>query len=286
MKRLPLSSIDTNVASPVSLKDHKLFQKNGDDAKNGFTSGTLVSPFKEAECNSRRCSNELIGEGFNVQKVGLSLVGGSIMNSCITPLRQQDRSYECESSSNSTLIKSLVFPETNVSISTSNFLGDDFDESILEQIDAICEQKSSLSSERADSAMEKKDTGFVIKSCEEDITLVNVSDEMSKSEDILDYHSADDEACRVKELGKLENELTKNMSEDILDSHSADDEACGVKEFGKSENELTKNMPDEYAKYIRSLNDKQQEAACTDISIPLVIVAGPGSGKVYFSPIF
>ncbi|KAK6121752.1 hypothetical protein DH2020_044504 [Rehmannia glutinosa] len=38
-------------------------------------------------------------------------------------------------------------------------------------------------------------------------------------------------------------------------------------------------MPEEYAKYIQSLNDKQQEAACSDISIPLVIVAGPGSGK-------
>ncbi|KZV24457.1 ATP-dependent DNA helicase srs2-like [Dorcoceras hygrometricum] len=38
-------------------------------------------------------------------------------------------------------------------------------------------------------------------------------------------------------------------------------------------------MPEEYAKYIHSLNDRQREAACFDISIPLVIVAGPGSGK-------
>lgn len=254
--RLPLSSIDTNLASPVSLKSHKLFPKNGDNAKNGFKSGILVSPVTEAECNSRprsrdasSCLNKLNDEGFNVLKVGVSLEDGSIMNSFCTPLRQQDRSYECESTSNITSIKSLVFPEMNVTISTSNFMGDDFDESILEQIDAICEQKSSLSSEREDSAMEKKDTEFVIMSGEEDTTLVNGSDEMSKSED-------------------------------ILDSHSADDEACGVKELGKSENELTTNMPEEYAKYIQFLNDKQQEAACTDISIPLVIVAGPGSGKV------
>lgn len=39
-------------------------------------------------------------------------------------------------------------------------------------------------------------------------------------------------------------------------------------------------MPEAYAKYIQSLNDKQREAACSDISTPLVIVAGPGSGKV------
>lgn len=43
---------------------------------------------------------------------------------------------------------------------------------------------------------------------------------------------------------------------------------------------LTEGMPDEYAKYMQSLNDRQREAACSDISIPLMIVAGPGSGKV------
>ena len=45
-------------------------------------------------------------------------------------------------------------------------------------------------------------------------------------------------------------------------------------------------MPKEYSKYLHSLNDRQREAACTDISVPLMIVAGPGSGKVLFSPSF
>ncbi|CAN6705458.1 unnamed protein product [Malus baccata var. baccata] len=39
------------------------------------------------------------------------------------------------------------------------------------------------------------------------------------------------------------------------------------------------NMPDEYLKYLLSLNERQREAACSDISVPLMIVAGPGSGK-------
>ncbi|KAJ4778517.1 ATP-dependent DNA helicase PcrA [Rhynchospora pubera] len=38
-------------------------------------------------------------------------------------------------------------------------------------------------------------------------------------------------------------------------------------------------MPEKYREYIKSLNDKQREAACNDVSIPLMIVAGPGSGK-------
>ncbi|PWA70976.1 DNA helicase, UvrD/REP type, P-loop containing nucleoside triphosphate hydrolase [Artemisia annua] len=40
-----------------------------------------------------------------------------------------------------------------------------------------------------------------------------------------------------------------------------------------------RGMPNEYAKYMKSLNDRQREAACSDISVPLMIVAGPGIGK-------
>ncbi|KAJ6748265.1 UVRD / RECB / PCRA DNA HELICASE FAMILY MEMBER [Salix purpurea] len=39
------------------------------------------------------------------------------------------------------------------------------------------------------------------------------------------------------------------------------------------------NMPEEYVKYLQGLNDRQREAACSDISVPLMIAAGPGSGK-------
>ncbi|KAG5151025.1 hypothetical protein JHK84_027497 [Glycine max] len=38
-------------------------------------------------------------------------------------------------------------------------------------------------------------------------------------------------------------------------------------------------MFEEYLKYFKSLNDRQREAACTDISTPLMIVAGPRSRK-------
>ena len=42
---------------------------------------------------------------------------------------------------------------------------------------------------------------------------------------------------------------------------------------------LPPSMPDEYSKYLQSLNDRQCEAACSDIATPLMIAAGPGSGK-------
>ncbi|KAK6926254.1 UvrD-like helicase, ATP-binding domain [Dillenia turbinata] len=40
-----------------------------------------------------------------------------------------------------------------------------------------------------------------------------------------------------------------------------------------------RGMPEAYSKYLQSLNGKQQEAACSDTFVPLMIVAGPGSGK-------
>jgi hypothetical protein len=38
--------------------------------------------------------------------------------------------------------------------------------------------------------------------------------------------------------------------------------------------------PKKYYEYLHSLNDRQREAACSDVTVPLMIVAGPGSGKV------
>ena len=40
--------------------------------------------------------------------------------------------------------------------------------------------------------------------------------------------------------------------------------------------------PRKYYEYLHSLNDRQREAACSDVAVPLMIVAGPGSGKVHF----
>lgn len=37
--------------------------------------------------------------------------------------------------------------------------------------------------------------------------------------------------------------------------------------------------PKKYYEYLHSLNDRQREAACSDVAVPLMIAAGPGSGK-------
>lgn len=50
-------------------------------------------------------------------------------------------------------------------------------------------------------------------------------------------------------------------------------------ELEKEEDEVC--APKKYYEYLHSLNDRQKEAACNDVAVPLMIVAGPGSGKVY-----
>ncbi|XP_047958495.1 ATP-dependent DNA helicase SRS2-like protein At4g25120 isoform X2 [Salvia hispanica] len=253
IKRHPLSMICSNISTPIAPKGGMLSKKS-DGARNGLSCEMFLTPVVKAERSQRLASSNaysskagLNGEGFDVQKVGHSLKDGSILSPCSTPLRQPDRSYECNSSSESCFIREPDLPDKDVSISTSHLLDDDFDESFFEQIDALCEQKLSDNPEK-DSAMEKLEADFVIKGCKDDIstTDVNVTSEILKSEEI---------------------------------SSSAGGQSSGVIELDKSASKLTNNMPEEYMTYIQSLNDRQQEAACSDISIPLVIVAGPGSGK-------
>lgn len=261
VKRHPLSVICSNISPAIGLEGGMLSKKS-DGARNGFSCETLLIPVVKAECSERialrdaySSKTESNGEGFYVNKVGFSLKDGSILSPCSTPPRQQDRSYECDSSSESNLIRAVALPDTNVCASISHLLDDDFDESFLEQIDALCEQKLSDNPERKNCAMERLENDFVIKSCEDDKSTMNV-----------------------------------NVTSETLESgeicSSAEGESSGSKELGKSGRKQTKNMPEEYTTYIQSLNDRQQEAACSDTSIPLVIVAGPGSGKVYLSLIF
>ncbi|TQD98578.1 hypothetical protein C1H46_015826 [Malus baccata] len=119
-----------------------------------------------------------------------------------------------------TPIRQPHFPTSFSSFSAPGIIGDDdFDESILQEIDALIEQKPSVDIQRDD-----------IGSCGSDVSGASVPPLSSE-----------------------------NQTDSV--------------------NHGLPNMPDEYSKYLLSLNERQREAACSDISVPLMIVAGPGSGK-------
>ncbi|KAL6291287.1 hypothetical protein ACE6H2_008797 [Prunus campanulata] len=167
----------------------------------GLPNTPSLSPFSANCCKSYggEYSSASCSGGLSINRIESSLSGS---DSFTTPIRQP----QCSTSFNS--------------FSAPRFLDeDDFDESILQEIDALIEQKPSVEIHHDD-----------IESCDGDASTASV--------------------------------LPVN----------ADNQTDSI-------NHGLPNMPDEYSKYLLSLNERQREAACSDISIPLMIVAGPGSGK-------
>lgn len=127
--------------------------------------------------------------------------------------------------------------------STSSLLDDEFDESFLQEIDRICEQ----------SARQKE--------CQTPSTSIALTlSEDDKNSDLkagLDSRAV--ESAEPNSYVKLELDEETTIAADPA---------------------LINIMPDECSKYMQSLNDRQRDAACGDVSTPLMVIAGPGSGKV------
>ncbi|KAK3127095.1 hypothetical protein QOZ80_7AG0568260 [Eleusine coracana subsp. coracana] len=76
--------------------------------------------------------------------------------------------------------------------------------------------------------------------------------------------------------------LSGDVDATIREGHAALCAAMDQEELQDIELEIEDKercAPSKYYEYLHSLNDKQREAACSDVNIPLMIVAGPGSGK-------
>ncbi|CAI0449702.1 unnamed protein product, partial [Linum tenue] len=160
--------------------------------------------------------------------VCLPLVGESASESFVTPIKQQ---LECSGFSNYS------------SITSTSLLDDEFDESVLEAIDAICEQAS---------AAKDKET-----------TIGSIRVDNERGEMVLGGHGS---VCAVAIAANGDERMGSVLDSESDDGNTSQTMSCG-------------EMPSEYCKYLKSLNDRQREAACSDISVPLMIVAGPGSGK-------
>ncbi|KAG4908274.1 hypothetical protein JHK84_056800 [Glycine max] len=179
-------------------------------------------------------SPDAIHSSFSARTVSVPAVGSADENLCRslfeTPRREPEGSK----------------PKQLDCFSTTGLLDDDFDDSFLEQIDILCEQKSA--EQQADRSSDEK-----LSSKSNVVGDVNLSSESGTvSEGIGNGHL-------------LSSGIELDSREEEVDSSWRD--------------LLNSTMPEEYLKYLKSLNDRQREAACTDISTPLMIVAGPGSGK-------
>ncbi|XP_059460516.1 ATP-dependent DNA helicase SRS2-like protein At4g25120 isoform X2 [Corylus avellana] len=197
IKRVPLAELRTNTPSPSFLMGVK--STGCENSSSSCSRGLTINRM------------ELIDHSSRASRIGVPLENEQMLDSFKTPLKQP----EC-----STLIDSVSM--------MPSILDDDFDESILEEIDAFCD--SAAKTERR----------------------------VPSGEAFVD------------------NQHTSNSSGVLCPTLEP---ATGANGSGTSQTIQTGNMPEEYLKYLQSLNDRQREASCYDISIPLMIVAGPGSGK-------
>ncbi|KAJ8772422.1 hypothetical protein K2173_027599 [Erythroxylum novogranatense] len=192
VKRAPLAEIQLNTPPPLS--------RNGEISS--ITCYGEISTFRSGS----------ISEDSENRTITAPPESDFLSDSCVTPLRKP------------------VTSGSKDGFSTRNLLDDDFDESALTEIDAICEQKS----------------------------------------------SDKEEMQSLRSLGSIELSESRTSSGaleswDKLVTEARNESTSQTLEFG--------NMPEEYMKYLQSLNERQREAARSDISIPLMIIAGPGSGK-------
>ncbi|XP_015581831.2 ATP-dependent DNA helicase SRS2-like protein At4g25120 isoform X1 [Ricinus communis] len=196
------------------------------DAESPFTNVKRV-PLMEMQTNTPSSfrANGIKSNDISCSRLtSVSLGNECCLDSVITPIKQHP---ECWGLSDN--------------LSTPTLLDDDFDESILKEIDAICDQSSAAKVE----TQRFNSSSFSVDKSEENTSDFTTLLSIAASEDI-------------RTQGTLEPRLEdKDTSQTV--KHG--------------------NMPEEYSKYLQSLNNRQREAACTHISIPLMIVAGPGSGK-------
>ncbi|KAK7278542.1 hypothetical protein RJT34_23572 [Clitoria ternatea] len=134
--------------------------------------------------------------------------------------------------------------------SASGLFDDDFDEAVLEEIDVLCNEKS------AEKAAEQQ----FDRSCPERV--------LSESNVVGDINPSSGFSIVTECIGN--DDLFGSGVELVPKEEQLDTSWQSLK---------NSTMPEEYLKYLQSLNERQREAACTDISTPLMIVAGPGSGK-------
>nr|GLL28077.1 ATP-dependent DNA helicase SRS2-like protein At4g25120 [Ipomoea trifida] len=288
IRRIPLSEVSMNTSSPMSEKGsnsklidhsssvHCLDGSYGYAVKTRRETGQHLALFRTPEKQNKSSTEQCFGSSSSNrtglaavsihEKAGISVECNVGLHSCITPVRQP------------------CFSNLSGPYLLSSMLDDDFDESILEEIDALCEHKSAESAKREKPCNNQEENQHAHKSIGKDNLAAKVNaDESTMVERILTLADQVSEAkCLIGSDTDKESlnpgGSGKNLELECVLTSSRDQE-CKEEEPKSSEAMYIRSMPEEYAKYIRALNDKQQEAACTDISVPLIIVAGPGSGK-------
>ncbi|OWM75728.1 hypothetical protein CDL15_Pgr021893 [Punica granatum] len=220
IKRVPFSEISVNTPSPLHIKGFKQRSAEG--------SSTTPSP---------------PSGGFTIHKTR------STNRLPIAGIASKERCCDSDDSFRNSAKEREEYISSSDTLPTPSILDDDFDDSLLEEIDALCYHELSHRHSKADMRCPTRE-----------------SDNGSN-----DFNSAS-------------LHITENIESQIPVQN--EDSLPFVPEGMGSPAMMKKlDMPLQYSKYLDSLNERQREAAFSDIATPLMIVAGPGSGKACFPTI-
>ncbi|XP_078148491.1 P-loop containing nucleoside triphosphate hydrolases superfamily protein [Carex rostrata] len=144
------------------------------------------------------------------------------------------------------------------------------DEAFLKEVDLLCE-RSILKEEKSISI---GDVGACMRIEQNEVNFDQAHGERHDNGNLIPLNKAQEEVSCSNE-GSL-------VQIDVICGQSYTIPKNGENRLDLSERQAKDGehlMPEKYKEYFKSLNDKQREAACNDVSVPLMIAAGPGSGK-------
>ncbi|GAA0144042.1 DNA metabolism protein [Lithospermum erythrorhizon] len=276
LKMAPLEDITLN--TPPSL-----LRKGSELTKGECYSGLLSNGYSAGNVRTSRCfmnnnhlsllsaGNSLRGKELDKTYHSIGVPSKSVELVGASPCKKDNTPYKNDALE----LNSLVTPVrlngcTTLSnnVTSADILDDEFDEAFLEQVDALCEKKSAAKPEcKVSSSVEIKHWHVEEVDKEFEANASPISPKLEAN------------ASLVSPKLEANASLVSPKLEAICSSVSESDQELRANVLMIYAEEKFINMPEEYKKYIKSLNDRQQEAACNDISIPLMIIAGPGSGK-------
>lgn len=215
-------------------------------------------PLKDLQINSGSLSASRVSEPSDNKYVGAyslmckftdgfvdgestsKIIGNSKGENLYTPTNKQVHPLECFNLSECSSISSV--------------LDEDFDSSILEEIDLLCD-------------------GSSVKQLKREVdTVSQLEREVDSSQDPvqkIETNNGNDRNTRPSSQTRLED--PQGVQGDVSRYLLGKIDLTQAKVFSGKES---------YLKYLESLNEDQWAAASTDASTPLMVVAGPGSGKV------
>ncbi|KAL2900752.1 hypothetical protein RDABS01_025834 [Bienertia sinuspersici] len=208
-------------------------------------------PLKELQTNSGMSASR-VSDQRNHTYVGVSSLMCNFTDKCNDNSITNQRSRQVKDESLSTPInaqewQSESFNKNNCT-PVSGVLDEDFDSSIFEEIDLLCD-------------------GSSLKQCQREETALSFDGNSIKIEPVkIDLHGEN-----ARSSSHIRDENQQVVQGHVLQHLSRN--VCIVEGKGLSD------LPESYSKYMESLNEDQLDAASTDASTPLMVVAGPGSGK-------